>query len=66
MSRKFDRSHKIQHEASKVLTNPAVMRRLFKKKPWWMRKFVWKVDRPGVLLPDDRIIDNWPTTKTPT
>jgi len=43
MSRKFDRTLKIQQEALKTLTDPAVMARLFKKKPNWMPKFVWKI-----------------------
>ena len=43
MSRKFDRTLKIQQEALKTLTDPAVMARLFEKKPNWMPKFVWKI-----------------------
>jgi hypothetical protein len=43
MSRKFDRSLKIQQEALRVMTDPAVMARLFKKKSRWMSKFVWKI-----------------------
>ena len=43
MSRKFDRTKQIQLEAFKVLTDPTVIDMLFKKKPWWMPKFVWKI-----------------------
>ena len=43
MSRKYDRSLKVQREAMTILTNPEVMARLFKKKPRWMPKFVWKI-----------------------
>jgi hypothetical protein len=32
MSRKFDRTQRIQQEALRVMTDPAVMARLFKKK----------------------------------
>jgi hypothetical protein len=39
MSLKFDRTFKIQQEALKVMTDPAVMDRLFKKKTWWMPKW---------------------------
>jgi len=43
MSRKFDRRLQIQREALNVMTNPEVMARLFKKKPWWMPKWIWKI-----------------------
>jgi hypothetical protein len=43
MSRRFDRTKQIQFEAMKALTNPEVMGRLFKKKAWWMPKWLWKI-----------------------
>jgi len=43
MSRKFDRSAQIQREAMTILTNPEVMARMFKRKPNWMPKWLWKI-----------------------
>jgi hypothetical protein len=43
MSRKFDRTLRIQQEALKVMTDPAVMGQLLKKRPGWMPKFVLKI-----------------------
>jgi hypothetical protein len=43
MSRKYDRTFQVQRKAMEILTNPEVMNRLFKRKPRWMPKFVWKI-----------------------
>jgi hypothetical protein len=43
MSRKYDRTAQIQREAMHIMTDPAVMARLFKKKAWWMPKWFWKI-----------------------
>ena len=43
MSRKFDRTKQIQLKAFEVITDPEVMARLFKKRPKWMPRFVWKI-----------------------
>ena len=50
MSRKFDRSIQLQKEAMMILTKPEVLNRLFKRKPSWMPKFVWKIVVGLVIL----------------
>jgi hypothetical protein len=50
MSRKFDRTYQIQKEASRILTDPAVMRQIFKPKPRWMPRFMWKLILSLVLV----------------
>jgi len=42
MSRKFDRQRRIQQEVNGIITDPAFMRQIFKTKPRWMPRFVWR------------------------
>jgi hypothetical protein len=52
MARKFDRTRKIQLEAYKVLTDPEVIDMLFKRRPRWMPKFLWKIVTGLVIVND--------------
>ena len=43
MSRKFDRSRRINEEANAIMADPRFLSHIFKPKPRWMPKFVWKI-----------------------
>jgi len=43
MSRKFDRSAQIARRANEIMRDPRFLSRIFKPKPRWMPKFVWKI-----------------------
>jgi hypothetical protein len=53
MSRKFDRTRQIQLKAYEVLTDPEVIDMLFKRRPRWMPKFVWKIVT-GLVIRNDK------------
>ena len=52
MSRKFDRTRQMQLKAFEVLTDPQVIDMLFKRRPRWMPKFVWKIVT-GLVIVDE-------------
>ena len=43
MSRKFDRKFQVARKAAEYLQDPNLMAQLFKPKPRWMPKWIWKI-----------------------
>jgi hypothetical protein len=43
MSRKFDRKKQIDRKVAEFLQDPGLLKQLFKPKPIWMPKWIWKI-----------------------
>ena len=43
MSRRYNQSKEVNKKVTEILRDPAFMGAIFKTKPRWMPKFLWKI-----------------------
>jgi hypothetical protein len=43
MSRKFDRQYQIQQKVVEVMSDPGFMNAIFRPRPRWFPKFLWRM-----------------------